>query len=352
MKHLLKIITVFVILAAVSGPVSAQEIFEVEKGLYSTRELEINYTLEAQKQLSIKSAVNLSGKLTIKTAEQPTVNIIYTKQARTDSWSKAMDYIDLISVSLNTKTDKVFLEMRAPNPAPWKSEEESGIVEAELIIPYGFKVIIEATYFDVFANGPFKEVIVNSSLGRHDISTVTDLLRINTANRRVNISDISGEISVATTNAPLVANDIKNVKGQAVFRNDGGDIKIAGFIGGINVKNSFGQIKIECFQPQGQSNYIRGFSGPVILDIEKMNEGQLVVTNRYEDIDLTVPDDLSAFYSMVVDEEGEIEVVNVPFSVDLVRRNRLNLTTGEGDVEISGTVRGKGNIFIRGTEGE
>jgi len=352
MKFFKRIIPVFVLLVLVSGSVSAQDIFEVEKGLYSTRELEMRYELGPQKQLLIKSAVNLSGILTIKTAEQKEIYIIYTKQSRTDSWSKAMDYIDLISVSLNMKTDKVRLELRAPNPAPWQVDIESGVVEAELVIPYGFEVVIEATYFDVFANGPFKEVIINSSLGRHDISAVTDLLKINTANRRVNISDIAGDIAVTTSNAPLVVSDVKNVKGQAVFRNDGGDIKIDGFIGGINVKNSFGQIKIERFQPQGQSNYIRGFSGPVILEIDKMNEGQLVVTNRYEDIDLTVPNELSAFYSMVVDDEGEIEVVNVPFTVDLVRRNRLNLTTGEGEVEISGTVRGKGNIFIRGMEGE
>ncbi|MBN1211183.1 MAG: hypothetical protein JXA92_01275 [candidate division Zixibacteria bacterium] len=331
---------------------AAQDIFEVEKGLYSTRELESKVAPGAKNRLIIKAAVNLHGRISLKATEQANIGLIYTKQARTDTWSKAMDYIDLISVSMEVIPEGVRLELRAPNPAPWNSDKETGLVETELTVPAGFLIEIDAIYFDVYALGPFKGLVIDNSLGRYDITGVTDILKLSTANRRVNLTDIGGEISVATTNAPLVAKDIKNVKGQAVFRNDGGDIKIDGFVGEINAKNNFGQIRISNFIPRGQSNYIRGFSGPVILEITEMIEGQLVITNRYEDIDISVPDTLSAFYSMVVDEEGVIEAANFPFTADLIRRNRLNLTSGEGDVEISGTVRGKGNIYIRGIGGK
>lgn len=334
------------------GNLAAQDIFEVEKGLYSTRELELQIDPGANKKLVIKAAVNLNGRINLKAANQKMINLVYTKQARTATWSKAMDYIDLISVALEKVPEGIRLEMRAPNPAPWKNESESGIVEVELMVPPGLMVEINATYFDLMAVGPFRGIVDENSLGRHDITAVTDVLKISTANRRVNINDIGGEISVATTNAPMVAGDIKNVVGQAVFRNDGGDIKIDGFIGEINVKNNFGQIRISDFIPTGQGNYIRGFSGPVVLDIRDMTVGQLVVTNRYEDIDITVPNNLSAFYALVVDEDGTIEVNNFPFTTDLVRRNRLNLTSGGGEVEISASIRGKGNIYIRGTEGE
>jgi hypothetical protein len=343
--------TMLILLLLAAG-VAAQDIFEVEKGLYSTRELESKVTPGSKKRVIIKAAVNLRGRITLKAAEQTDINLIYTKQARTETWTKALDYIDLISVTMDVVPEGVRLELRAPNPAPWNTENEAGLAEAELTLPLGFMVEIDATYFDVYAQGPLKGLVIGNSLGRHDITGVTDVLKLSTANRRVNIADIEGEISVATTNAPLVAKDIKNVTGQAVFRNDGGDIKIDGFVGEINAKNNFGQIRITNFIPRGQSNYIRGFSGPIILEIKQMTEGQLVVTNRYEDIDISVPDTLSAFYSMVVDDEGTIEVSNFPFTADLIRRNRLNLTAGKGDVAISGTVRGKGNIYIRGIGGK
>jgi len=348
-KTICSVTLLFLLLA---GGTAAQDIFEVEKGLYSTRELESKVTPGAKNKLIIKAAVNLRGRISLKATEQADISLIYTKQARTDTWTKAMDYIDLISVSMEVVPEGVRLELRAPNPAPWNNEVETGLVETELALPEGFLVEIDATYFDVYAMGPLSSLVIDNSLGRHDITGVTEFLKLSTANRRVNIADISGEISVATTNAPLTARAIKNVKGQAIFRNDGGDIKIDGFIGEINAKNNFGQIRISNFIPRGQSNYIRGFSGPVILEIMEMTEGQLVITNRYEDIDISVPDSLSAFYSMVVDEEGTIEVANFPFTADLIRRNRLNLTSGEGDVEISGTIRGKGNIYIRGIGGK
>jgi hypothetical protein len=83
-----------------------------------------------------------------------------------------------------------------------------------------------------------------------------------------------------------------------------------------------------------------------------MTEGQLVVSNRQEDIEITVPDTLSAFYTLSVDDDGIIEATNFPFTPDLVERNRLNLQSGDGRVDILGSVKGKGNIYIRGRSGE
>ncbi|MFZ5979173.1 MAG: hypothetical protein ACOYVF_00940, partial [Candidatus Zixiibacteriota bacterium] len=78
----LKSLIPILVLLVTAASVAAQDIFEVEKGLFSTRELEMDYELDSQRQLIIKSAINLGGKLTIKTANQKTINIIYTKQAR------------------------------------------------------------------------------------------------------------------------------------------------------------------------------------------------------------------------------------------------------------------------------
>jgi hypothetical protein len=337
---------------AVCCQTAAQEIYEREHGLYATKEISDKAVIGTHHRFVIRSAVNLSGKIMISSEPGQQVKLTFTKQARTEDRARATDYIDLIAVTLSSVADETRLELRAPNPAPWNSETEAGIVEATLVVPPECQIEIEAQQFDVTASGPIRGLVVTSSLGSVDATNITELLDISTANRRVNLTAISGDISVSTSNSSIMARDIVSTKGQARFRNDGGEIRIQKFRGAINVKNSFGRTDITGFEPVGNNNFVRSSSGPIILEIAAMNDAQLVVSNQYEDIEITVPDTLSAYMSLKVDDDGVIEASHLPFKADLVERNRLNLHSGDGRAEISGTVRGKGNIFIRGTKGD
>jgi hypothetical protein len=345
----------FLTILAVIGltlPALGQEIHLREHGLFTTKEITNTVQLGSQNRLVIRSAVNLSGKLSITSAPGRQIKLTFTKQARTMKSNTATDYIDLITVSLTTVADETRLELRAPNPAPWDPETEAGIVEATLAVPPECSVEIEAQQFDVNAVGPIRGLVISSSLGGVDASRITELTDISTANRRVNVSDLTGDISVATSNSSIIARDIESTKGQARFRNEGGEIKIQRIHGGLNVRNSFGRTDISEYVPTGNSNYIRSSSGPIILEISELVDAQLVISNQYEDIEITVPDTISAYMSLKVDEDGMIEATHFPFKTDLVERNRLNLHSGQGKAEISGTIRGKGNIFVRGTKGE
>jgi len=327
--------------------VSAQEIFERESHLFATKDLSSSLDNLPSLKIIIKSAASLSGKLDIKVANQTGVKLSYSKQAKTTSRTKAIDHIDLISVSLEQVGGAGRLEFRAPNPSPWDMKTESGIIEAVLTLPENCAVEIEATYFDISAVGPISSLLIPASLGRLQIAGVTRLLDVTTNNRRIELHDISGEISVATTNSSIEATKIRSSGTQANFRNEGGDIKLIDFEGAINARNNFGKIELIDFKPSGESNFIRGASGPIIIEITRMSEGQLVVDNKQEDIDITLPDTISSFVSLSVDEEGLIEVGKFPFRTDLVQRNRLNLYTGKGTVDINCSIKGKGNIYLR-----
>jgi hypothetical protein len=162
------------------------------------------------------------------------------------------------------------------------------------------------------------------------------------------VAEISGDISVETTNADLAATSIQSKENAARFRNDGGDILIDGISGQVNVKNSFGRITIRSFTARGGGSFIRGASSPISVDLLSIDDGQLVVSNRYEDIELTVPEVLSAYLALAVDPVGRIEIDNFPFRADLVRPNRLTLSAGDADASISATISGAGNIFVHG----
>lgn len=336
---------------AAFGSAAAQEITKISDNLYATRELETSIPAAPQGQLIIKSASTLQGTLNIVTSREPTVKVIYIKKAKAGNRSSAIDFIDQIAVSLTAVPKGVKLELRAPNPAPW-SENEVGLVEAKLIIPEACRVQVEAQYFDVEAAGPFETFKVPSSLGRLEVSYVTEELLLITSNRRVTVENISGSMKVATSNASLVARNIKCDGGQAEIRNEGGDIKILGISGEINVRNSYGRTEVDMFNATGEKSYVRSNYGPIILNVAEIGSGQLIVTNRYEDIELSLPSNVSAEFALAVEEEGKIEVLNFPFKADLVQENRLSLVAGKGDALISGSVRGKGNMYIRGYNAE
>lgn len=347
MKKFLALVSVAMVIASTSS--FAQVIREESKGLFATRELQKSVMPGKGNQISIKSAASLQGELTILTTTEDRAVLTYFKKARTTRKSRAIDYLDQIAVVLSKTPNGLKLEMRAPNPPPWEGEE-AGIVEVVLQIPEGFAVEIDAVEFDVDADGPFLSFENTSSLGRMDIAHVAEYLEVETANQRVTVTDISGRIRVSTTNAILTAEGISDLSQPVVLRNDGGDIRIRGLAGGLNVKNAYGRIEIEEWDPGDDKSYIRCTSGPISISLTELSMGQLLISNRYEDIEIALPEVFSAVLTLTVDEGSKIEAEHFAFTTELVEPNRLNLVVGDGGGLISGSIRGKGNIYV--TAGE
>ncbi len=337
------------VLLIVSTSSFAQEIREESKGVFATRELEKSVMPGQGNLLLIKSAASLQGVLTIRATTEDRAVLTYFKKARTSRESRAIDYLDQIAVVLSKTPSGLKLEMRAPNPPPWEADE-SGIVEVVLQIPEGFAVEIDAAGFDVDADGPFISFENTASLGRMDIAHVTEYLKVETANQRVTVTDISGQIRVSTTNAILTAEGISDLSQPVVLRNDGGDVRVYGLTGGLNVKNAYGRIEIVDWDPGDDKSYVRCTSGPISISLTELSTGQLLVNNRYEDIELKLPEEFSAVLTLTVDEGSKIEAEHFAFTTELVEPNRLSLVVGDGGGLISGYIRGKGNIYV--TAGE
>lgn len=329
----------------------AQDIFEIENQFYSTKEISKSIEFGQRRTLLIRSAESLRGSISLKAGDHKDITISYRKQARAVSRSQATDYIDLISVVTKAPPDMIVLFLKAPNPSPWNSETETGQVEIDIFLPHDFTVEIEATYFSVSSEGGLKALLDANSFGSFDIDGITEELILGTKNQRITLNNISGKINVSTTNARLRASRIVSPADAAVFRNEGGEIDIDGFVGQLNSRNKFGSITITDFQLFGDGNIIRSTSGRVEVALIGANEGQLVINNRYSDIHLSFPDTLSVYLSLSVDEEGTIEVEGFEFKTDLVETDRLNLIAGDGVIEIVSSIRGKGDIFVNGFKG-
>lgn len=342
-RRVLALVAIFTCVCNVYG----QDIAERKPGLWVTRELKLQLPVVREKSLVIRSALTLSGTIHISTWKQRGIGVVYTKQSKTQGRERAFDHIDLIAVSLDSVGGAGRLVFRAPNPPPWDNKHEFGIVEAHIQVPESSMIELETQLFDVVANGPLRAVEAASSLGAISLSNVSQKVDVSTSNGRIQLRNISGEIHVATSNTTIEAHQIRATEGQASFRNETGDILISDFVGSLNVRNNFGTIDISDFRPTGETNYIRNISGRVKLEIAELAQSRVVVDNRTEDIELFLPESLSAFISLSVDDEGVIDVGSFPFRTDLIQRNRLNLVAGEAGSDINATVKGKGRILVR-----
>ena len=345
-----KLICYAVIVGSPLWPVYTQEVFKNNDDVFSTRAIEISKAMKSSQRLEILSAESVSGNLEIEVSDDGLITVKYFKQSNAKSRSDAYDFIDQMSASLTNSSSGARLNLRAPNPAPWGKGNQVAVIHARIMVPANIHVEIEARYFDVTASGPFASFAVKSSFGRLNVSDVNGRLDLETTNRRITVERIHGAIEIETSNATIEANDIEAVGRRADFRNENGDIRIDGFDGEINIKSNYGRIQLTAFNPSGRKNFIRGRSAPILLEITKMSDGQVVVTNVLEDIEILVPENLSANYSLAVSEGGRIEASDIVFATKLVEHNRLNLTSGKGKVHVRGSIRGKGNIYLRGND--
>ena len=344
-----KLHCLFTILLLLMVPViSAQEIFEEEKGLFATSEVEVSKTINNKNNLFIKSNPEIIGKINIVAAPTDKVTVKFIKKVKTKSRSHAYDYIDLVTVNLKQFYEGVLLTLRAPNPVPWNLETESVIINLTITVPDSCAVDIEAFYFDVDASGPFSKMIIPKSLGRLNVYDVYGMVDLSTSNQRLTLEKIVGDVSASTRNSKLEAINIVCVDNQAIFKNDGGEISIENFTGQLNIKNSYARTDIENFNGKNGKSFIRSFSGPVLIDINEMTGGQLIILNRYDDIELMVPSQIEADFSLAVEENGKIEASNLIIKPNLIETNRLNFVTGQGEVKITGSIRGEGDILLIG----
>lgn len=329
--------------------VHSQAVEEIEDGLYATRDLTASVSFGRGKRLVIQSVESLRGSIRVIADEVDNIRATYTKQAKAANRSLAIDYIDRISLSATEMPDGAQMSLRAPNPAPWGTDRDAGIVDMEVVVPQDCSVEIDASLFDVDVTGPIADVRVTESLGRIKIDGVTRSLDVSTSNRRVTIANVSGTVSVATTNSLLEATNITAGTNQrAEFRNDEGDIRIEKFSGEVTVRNSYGRIDMVGVVLSGSRNLIRSAYGPIYLELRNILDAQVKLSNRHEDIEIEMPDDLKAVLSLAVEEDSRIEVTGFDMKPELVERNRLSMIAGGSESLISGSISGKGNIFVRG----
>nr|MBN2276901.1 hypothetical protein [candidate division Zixibacteria bacterium] len=324
------------------------EIYELGDGRFGTREEVVSEKAESGGLITITAASYLSGKLYINVGDNNEARFSYKKIIKTSSHSKAIDYADLIQVELQKSIDGLNLLLRSPNPAPWSSSDEAGIIEGNLDIPAGSRIEVDADYFDLIVDGPFSSVKNEGSFGQIDAQNIQDRIELTTTSRDISLKDIKGEVVINTTNADIRIKNMVTSFEPARIKNENGNILIDGATGSFVVRSSFGKIRLSGIQLVGENTRIIGNHCPIRMEIEKLSDAYLAITNNYEDVELAVPKDLSANFSLEVNPDGEIHVVDIPVKPLQVTRNRMEMVSGDGEGQITIDLGGNADISIEG----
>jgi hypothetical protein len=347
MKNMLKIAHLLTV--ALLTVVSANAgVYDLGQGRFATDTETIEVPLDKAGLLEISSSVNLSGKLTIIVDTLSAPRLEYRKILKTSSESKALEYSAVIVIELNVKPGGVNLVLRSPNPAPWSKRSEAGMVELAIYLPEYCRVDIDAAYFDVTINGPLSYLANRESLGRMTIEKIYGELNITGSNRKLWFRDISGDISIRGRNADIKIENIESVETPALLRNEGGDIRMIGGRGIIDIKNSFGRINLNEVGFEGVGSRIWGIQCPIKMEIMELRNATLSIENSFEDTEILMPTDLSATLNIRAEDNGEIHLTGIPFKPETIGGNHAILNIGTGSSTITIIAEEGGNIEIEG----
>ena len=343
-KHIISALLILVL----AHSVGAEEITEIGKNRFGSDTMELNATVATEKIITISSAVNLSGKLDIAASESNKAVFKYRKTLKTSTKSDAIEYARVINVVLEKTANGINIMLQAPNPAPWSGTDYSGVVVGELQLPEDSKIIIDAQYFDLNITGPFKVVENKSSFGRAEVRNITEVLYMATSNQDIYASNITGEINLSTSHADIKVSDVATSGQLAYILNENGSITGENLSGVFDIKNSFGRIRLSELTLVSERSRISGSYCPMNLRIESINNAGLTVRNTNEDIKVFVPNSVAAEFSLRVDSNGEIDVEGLDIKPSLVEKSRLDFESSDGGPRIRMSIRGEGNISIRG----
>lgn len=345
---ILKYVIIAPLILILAHTVGAEEVTKIGRNRFGTDKIELTSPVASAKIVSISSALNLSGKLDIMAVESDQAIFTYYKTLKTPNKSDAIEFSRVINVVLEETSNGVSLLLQAPNPAPWSGTDNSGVVKGELKIPKDSKIEISAQYFDFDITGPFKAVENKSSFGRAEVENITELLYLATSNQDIIASNITGEINLITSHADIEMENLVTAGQPAYIKNENGSITGEKLSGAFDIKNSFGRIRLSELTLVSERSRISGSYSPVSLKIKGINKAGLTVRNTNEDIKIIVPESLAAEFSLRVDTNGEIDVEDLEIKPTLIENSRLDFESGDGGPRIRISIRGEGNISVRG----
>jgi len=348
----------------------------------------LTQALEDESVFEIRGSRNLNGAIGIVSQSGNEVEVTFRKQARAETQAQAKRFLDLIDVRLqSTDPDRVSLSILTPSDSPWAGSDYQVSLDILVRLPEKMKIEGQAQFMQLNVRGPFAGVSFHSEFSPLNLQGLSGPIDIATSFAAVELSDITGSVTAETRYGAMKATNITIPLGTAIFKNTGGVITLKDIQGPveaytsystidasdidaaegsivlrtsyspINVSGVSGELICETsFSPinivdgdltHGQSKIETSYS-PISAELSNIDGSKLFIYNNYNNINLSVPTDISSQVVASVDEGGRIRATNLPVKPTFLDVTRLEGLLGDGRGWIELKVSGIGKINIEG----
>lgn len=336
---------------------------------------------------SVTTPDNLTGDLLVETWKGKQVEVEFELVAKAKSEKEAQQFAEMVDLTLDQEGGEVSLGVKTPSSAPWRGGDRSVRLTLKVHLPAGTKIESRTSYFDLNLEGPFGEVTVDNDYGSVTLRQAKGEISIRTSYDEIILEKIEGRVGAESSYGNISLTDVdaegeeillessygsiimENVKGEVAASTSYGKIKALNVNAGdspLGFKTSYGKIELENVKGQltaetsyekiiaanitltGGSSRLETIYSKISADFAEIKDSHLSISNKYSDIEVTLPKNTSTRIVATVDSGGSIHASNFPITPTLLDRTRLEGIAGDGKSTIEMNINGIGTIEVVG----
>ena len=331
-------------------------LFIVFTSFYMAFALE-EYTVSAQAKLGAKGAKefhltapgNLGGEINLQVWDEGDCLVKFECWAKANTQEKAKKFTDMIEMNLDREEEIVTLKLDTPHPAPWEGSNYGIKATLHIYIPRDIKIVeTKTSAFDVDISGPLEKVDVQNNYGDIRIKGVSGETDIIGTYGQVEVEDMEGNLNIETSYNSISATDINTKNGKAFLKTTYGKIEVARFKGQLEANTVYSSINASDVTILGGGNEIKTMYSKINLEFDQIKDAELYVKNTYGNINVLVPQDLSASLLLIVGRGSKIRTSGILIKPQVVTKTRLEGVCGKEESEIEMHIDGIGQISLEG----
>jgi hypothetical protein len=300
------------------------------------------------KEFRLSSPPNLSGVANIEVWKDEGCNVEYECWARARNSRMAEEFTEMVEVRLETTNDMVTLTLDTPHDAPWEGTNYAIKITLDIFIPAQINLVTKTRGFQLDIAGPLRRVDIRNTYGEIRLTNVLEETAIDGSYNKVEVENIKGDLDIETSYNLISVENVDTDGGKAYLKTSYGKIEVDDFKGQLEAFTVYSPIQASNLILLGGANEIKTVYSEIDLQLDEIEDSRLYLSNSYGNIEIIVPEDLSARLALSVGRGGKINTDRILVKPEVIERTRLEGICGDGDSEIEVNISGIGKILVEG----
>lgn len=300
------------------------------------------------RKFQLYAPANLGGSVELQVGEEGVCLVDFECWARARNRDMAEEFTETVEMKLDIVDQVVTLRLITPRDAPWEGTDHSIKAYLDVYVPADIVVETKTRHFTLDISGPMEKVFVENDYGEILVSDVSEETSIRGTYNRVDVKGLQGKVDIETSYNYIRAEDIDTKGTRAHLETNNGEIELAEFTGQLEATTSYDPIYASGISLTGGRNEITTLHSKIDLDLERLEDCRLYLTNTYGDINLQAPKELSARLNFTVGRGGKIETNRILIRPLVLEVTRLEGICGQGISVIEADIEGIGRILLEG----